>query len=475
MSDVRPVMVPHENVNDEFVTIVSWQVGDGDRVEADQVLAEVEGSKAVFDVKSPGAGFVRFSHALGTDVAVGGVLCHVCATADAVVPAMDSVESRVSVSASPEPVATRATDAMSALVDDLVGSPVDAETRDNDDHVLRMSRRARAMMVDRGLDESVFAGRGLIRERDVLEHLGEVEGSVAVAEPVVREVSAVVQSARAESTMMPVADVPTRVEPLSRMKRTEARYIGSAYRSTLQSAVTVAVPTRGLKAAADLHPSLEGNTTAVIVFEAARLLRKYPVFNACHVDGAAHFYEQVNIGVAMDDGRGLKVPVIREADGLDLPQTADAIRDLLVGYVGDELPVESLAGGTFTVTDLSGEGVHDFHPLINQGQAAILGIGAEFFPPGSREGTFNLTMTFDHQLAEGRSAAGFLNDLASRLAGHDEALRNAIVADESDEEPCCSRCATSHSRLREMNHYLIQTIGRDGNVLPVCTVCTQGW
>lgn len=466
MSDVMPVVVPHENVNDEFVTIVSWQVDDGDRVEADAVLAEVEGSKAVFEVKAPTTGFVRFTHEVGTDVAVGGVLCHVCSTADAEIP-----KNNEEVVATPiQPIKASKADPMADLVDDLIG-----ESHTDDVHTLRISRRARALIADRGMDEAVFAGRGLIRERDVLAYLGENQGAIAVAEPVVEKRPASVPQASIVASAALVADVPTRVEPLSRMKRTEARYIGSAYRSTLQSAVKVAIPTRGLKAAAKLHPGLEGNTTAIIVFEVSRLLKKHPVFNACHVDGSIHYYEQVNIGVAMDDGRGLKVPVIHETDGLDLLQTADAVRDLMVGYVADELAVESLVGGTFTVTDLSGEGVHDFHPLVNQGQSAILGIGAEFFPLGSREATFNLTLTFDHQLAEGRSAARFLNDLAERLAGYEEALQQGRPQSDEDEEPCCSRCATPYGKLREMNHYLIQTVGRDGRTTPVCTVCTQGW
>ena len=59
------------------------------------------------------------------------------------------------------------------------------------------------------------------------------------------------------------------------------------------------------------------------------------------------------------------------------------IENFVLSYLDDTLPVQALADGTFTVTDLSGEDVYSFVPLINQGQAAILGIGAEYFPPGS--------------------------------------------------------------------------------------------
>ena len=141
--------------------------------------------------------------------------------------------------------------------------------------------------------------------------------------------------------------------------------------------------------------------TAIIVFEAARLLRKYPNFNAFYAAGDAHYYEDVNIGFAVDAGRGLKVPVIHHADRKGIIEITTEMRERVVAYLEDELPVKALTLCTFTVTDLSGEGVATFHPLINQGQSAILGICAEVFAPGSREGTFNLVLSFDHQLSEG--------------------------------------------------------------------------
>jgi pyruvate/2-oxoglutarate dehydrogenase complex dihydrolipoamide acyltransferase (E2) component len=432
MNESSPVLVPRENVNDESVTIVSWLVAVGDKVSADQTIAEVEGSKAVFEVKANRDGFVRYELAEGDDVAVGSVICHICDTPRDIAQEPESV-------------------------------PVGANDGNGASQAARFSKGARRLLEERGVDESAFAGCGLVRARDILEHLGE-QPPAQSAKPAVA-----VQSPTG------AVGVPTRSEPLSRSKRTEAKYIASGYHNTLQSAVTVAVPTKGLKAAAELHPQLEGNTTAVVVFETARLLKKYPLFNAYHDSGKVCFYDEINVGLAVDSGQGLKVPVIRLADGKGLPELADEIRDLLVAYLEDELPVESLAGGTFTVTDLSSEGVLTFHPLINQGQSAILGVGAEYFPPGSREGVFNLVLTFDHQLAEGRLAARFLGELRDRLRGYEDALRQSTASQSDKDEPCCSRCLTPYGQLREMNHYLVQTVRSDGSVAAVCTVCMQGW
>jgi 2-oxoglutarate dehydrogenase E2 component (dihydrolipoamide succinyltransferase) len=274
---------------------------------------------------------------------------------------------------------------------------------------------------------------------------------------------------------VPAAGVPFKSDPLPRAKRIEAKYLSSGFRNTLASVVTVACPTRGLRAAASAHSGGAGtNATAVILFEAARLLRKYPAFNAFFAEGNVNAYEQVHIGFALDGGHGLKVPVIRDADAKSIQQITAEMQDLVVGYLDEKLPVESLAGGTFTVTDLSGEGVFSFHPLINQGQSAILGLGAEFFPPGTSVGMFNLILAFDHQLAEGRMAAKFLGDLRERLGSYESALAPVGHSAAAD-EPACSQCLTPLSELRRNDHHLLQAVTASGAVAPVCSACVSGW
>jgi 2-oxoglutarate dehydrogenase E2 component (dihydrolipoamide succinyltransferase) len=318
----------------------------------------------------------------------------------------------------------------------------------------RFSRRALERMAALGLDRSAFEGRGLVRLRDL--------------EP--RESPAPTAPSIAPASKKPVAasGVASHSEPLSRAKRTEGKYLRSGFESTLASVITVACPTRGFRS------KFGPDASALIVFEVARLLRKYPAFNAYHDDGVAHYYDEVNVGFAVDAGRGLKVPIIREADRKGVAAIGSEMRDLVVGYLDDRLPVESLAGGTFTLTDLSGEGVVAFHPLINRGQSAILGVCTEVLPGGGREGTFNLVLAFDHQLAEGRTAARFLGDLRDRLASH-EASRPGGWNGPVVEEPRCSRCQASYSSLERDGHVLIQTVRADGSPRLLCKLCFEGW
>ena len=259
--------------------------------------------------------------------------------------------------------------------------------------------------------------------------------------------------------MIPAAGVGFRTEALPRAKRTEATDLRSAYDSTLASVVTVACPTGGFRAkAGDLGPAL-------ILFETARLLRKYPTLNAFHRDGEINYYDDVNLGYAIDAGRGLKVPVIRQADKKSVAAIADELREAIVAYLGDGLPFESLAGGTFTVTDLAGEGVASFVPLINQGQSAILGVGGEV------GGHYSLVLTFDHQLSEGRLAARFLNELKTRLAHHEGAMGPAYAPADM---PSCSRCARTAEELDELGIYLVPTARPGGSTRLFCTRCLRG-
>jgi len=247
-----------------------------------------------------------------------------------------------------------------------------------------------------------FAGMGLVREADVLALLGK---------PVSRH--DLVAGVAAKS-------VTFRSEALPKSKQAEARYL-LAGSNALVSSVSVACPTRGLRAAAQNHPEWGSSPAAAIVFEAARLLRRYPIFNAFYEDGAANYYDEVNVGFAVDAGGGLKVPVIRDADKKELGVIAREIQDLLLAYTNGEITLEAASGGTFTVTDLSAEGVFSFQPLINHRQSAILGVGAEFFPPGCSEGSYQLILAFDHRLSEGRAAAQFLKELRDRIAAYEGA------------------------------------------------------
>lgn len=420
---MQPVLAPHEFVNDESVLLVQWLVKDGEQVSPGRPLVTIETSKATLDIEAPVAGYVRFDVPKGTEVKVGGVLCYIADNPTDPVP-------KTLVPPKKTPTEQRRTDAASTTT-------------------TRFSSQATILLKQHGLTEEQFAGKGLVTAEDVLKLVNEHKAP----EPRNQSIS---------------IHLPVRIEELPRRKRIEAKYL-MAGQNAVASLVTVICSTRGLKAAAQTHPELRGGPLPLILHETARLLRKYPVFNAFYNEGNIHYYDSVNIGIAMDAERGLKVPVLTNADHRTIAEIRMEVENFVLSYLDDTLPVQALADGTFTVTDLSGEEVHSFVPLINQGQAAILGVGAEYFLPGLSEGMFNLMLAFDHRLTEGRTAAALLKDLRDRLVSYERALRGP------EEEPSCARCLRKGSELAELNVPLLLGIQTAGQTAPICGNCILGW
>jgi pyruvate/2-oxoglutarate dehydrogenase complex dihydrolipoamide acyltransferase (E2) component len=407
----QAVHIPRENVNDEKVKLVSWLVSDRERVESGKRIAEVETSKAILEIESPYSGYVRHRAAPGAEIGVGAILCYVTAAPDDLLPAAESVPQ----------------------------AALEQEAAQSAGTGARFSRKALILAQEHGIDLRRFEGRGLVRERDILEFLG---GAAPGG---------------------PRPGVVTRTEPLSKRKKAEVAQLLSGRTNFLASMLSVLCPTRGLRAAIASRLDLGANALAVVVYEAARLLKSYPIFNSFYHDDCVNYYEAVNIGFAVDSDQGLKVPVIRDADKKEPGVIAREIQDLLLSYQTNELKVQDIAGGTFTITDLSGEDALFFHPLINQEQGAILGLGAEQFPKGGEEGAYQLFLGFDHRLSEGRMAARFLRDLRDKLSSYERPVP----------EPSCDACRRSVKELEGSRLRLLRTVRSDGRRAWVCSACLE--
>jgi pyruvate/2-oxoglutarate dehydrogenase complex dihydrolipoamide acyltransferase (E2) component len=480
MTAPTPIVVPRENVNDESATLVAWTIAPGAHVTPGQPVAQIETSKAVMDLVAPTDGILHPKVRAGEDVPIGAVLGWVLAEGavsppDAVVAPglganghrsphttpgshapLSPAGRRIVAEEKIDPARLQGTGRGGRITKgDLLVHLAESATMADTPKPARFSPQAQELIQQLGLDERSFAGRGLVRARDVRATVG------SLAPPA------------SPSRLVATAGVTTRSERLTRAKRVEAKSLRDGAETTLPSVVTVACPTRGFRAAVAHQAAIGDIATAVILAETARLLRKYPVFNAYYADETINYYDRVNIGVAIDAGKGLKVPVIRDADQKEIAAIAAEMRELVVAYLDDRLTVESLAGGTFTVTDLSGENVVAFHPLISRGQAAILGVCAEVALPGTGTGVFNLVLGFDHQLSEGRTAGRFLGELRERLAHYEETfLRDRATR---TEEPRCARCQAGYHELAANGHALVQSVQADGSVRLLCKLCFEGW
>lgn len=408
MREMIPIIVPNETVSDETVRVMTWFVSNGEHVGEDHLLVEVETSKALLEIHSTSAGYVWHCSNPGDDVAVGSPICFITNSSEA--PVLNVTESDHAFA--PEP--------------------------DGDLPPARLTAQAAQAAKALGLDTSAFQRGSLVRSQDVFAKSSQT--------------APVTQLAQCASTA--VAGVPLRWETLPKRKTAEARLLASGQAASVPSFVTSAYPIAELRtkfAARKPAPSV----SALIIFEVARLLRKYPVFNSVHSEGRAGFYEEVNIGWALDDGEGLVVPVIINADHKTVSEIEAETERYTAAYVHNRLSAKDLVGATFAISDLSGEGVSMFMPLISRGQSSILGIGAD-----------TLTLAFDHQLAEGHSAARFLKDLGARLDVYSHASNGSA---NEPAELSCAFCGSGATELRANKTFLLRCeVPAQGYVCSLC-------
>ena len=358
MSDPVAVRVPQINPNDERAIVVRWHVSKGARVRTGQTLVTLETTKTTFDVDAPADGYAFFEHELNAELAVGATVAWIA----------DS-DGPLQTAAPPE-----------HRVDSHAGDPAE-----------RFTRKARKLMKERGLTEADFPGDERI-DADAVER--------ATSRHIVMPAAA----------RRPPGDaVPLDLPPA---KATEIQTLSRVHEQVVPSTVAVSVAGDRLderlrRAAAEAGPV---SALELAVYETARLLPEWPELNGCYADGCAWTYRTVAIGFAVNAGRSLRVPVVRNAANVTLRDVARAVRDLSLRYLRDELTIDDQTGGTFTITDLSGEGVVHFVPVLNDRQSAILGLCA-----ARNDGSRDLVLTFDHRLSDGMRAARFLAALRERL------------------------------------------------------------
>jgi pyruvate dehydrogenase E2 component (dihydrolipoamide acetyltransferase) len=163
---------------------------------------------------------------------------------------------------------------------------------------------------------------------------------------------------------------------------------------------------------------------AFVVKAVAAGLRKAPAFNASldPFNQEIVYKQYYNIGIAADTGRGLIVPVIKEADRKSIIQLSADIEDLAGRAREGQLSVDELRGGTFSVTNIGPLGGTALLPTINYPEVAILAMGQAQQKPVVRDGEIvirtmlPLTLAFDHRIADGADAARFVGEMVRQLS-----------------------------------------------------------
>ncbi len=163
----------------------------------------------------------------------------------------------------------------------------------------------------------------------------------------------------------------------------------------------------------------------MILFAVSRVILNHKDLNAHYLDDVIRYFNNVNIGIAVDTNRGLLVPTVFGAEKLSLNELSIAAKAVITEAQSGNISPDKLQGGTFTVTNLGSLGIESFTPVINPPQTGILGVDTitkRIKEVNGEDVTYpamGLSLTFDHRALDGAPAAKFLKELCFALENFD--------------------------------------------------------
>jgi pyruvate dehydrogenase E2 component (dihydrolipoamide acetyltransferase) len=468
------VVMPQMGVSVSEGTITKWLKQQGEHVEADEPLLEISTDKVDTEVPSPGSGVL--SEILvqeGTTVDVGTKLATIGGEG-----AEPTGSEPQPADAPPEPATQAAADVSMAAASEGVGEVAPSSQADRAPPPAREAATAASngktfvspvvakIASEHGVDPSQVTGTGRggrVTKKDIL---GFIEsGAQAPEEAAPAPTPATAPAAPPQPTEpapapqpqappepAPVAAAPPAAaqaapaqagetfEPMTAMRKGIAEHMRRSLDTSAH--VTSAIEVDMSKVTAirsKLKKEYQQNygvnpTYLIFVARAAsETLREYPWING-EIRGdqiVTRGYVNLGFAVELQDGKGLIVPVIKNAETLNLLGLAKAVTDIAQRARDKKLLPDEVQGGTFTITNPGGYGTFHGTPVISQPQAAILGTYAVVKRPWVVQDDLgedviairpimNLTLTYDHRLVDGALAGRFLRDLREKLETWDE-------------------------------------------------------
>lgn len=405
--------------------IIRWKVAEGERVEEDQPLVELETDKAVMEIPSPYRGILKKHGAKeGERLPVGAVLAYI-EEEEAKEPSAPPQASPPPASALPDTLKTSESEALpeedaGAIVGKITGKLLVVEeeggpSKEGKKAILAspaVRRRARELGLP--LEEIQGTGpQGRITQKDLEAALERKEPRPA-------------PTPTPAPAPQPAPTLEGRRIPLRGLRRTIAQRLSLAHQRVPQvTHVDEVDVTELVQLRKSLKEKVEPRLTYLpfVARAAVKALQKYPFFNAS-LDEAAEeivLHPHVHLGIAVDTEEGLLVAVLREAERLNVVELAREIPPLVEAARKRALPPEKLRGSTFTITSVGSVGGLFATPIVNYPEVAILGVHKIVPRPQVREGkvvirdTLYLTLSFDHRVIDGVAAVRFTKEIASYL------------------------------------------------------------
>lgn len=428
-----PIIMPKFGQMTEHSAIVEWRKREGDTVAKGDILFTVETDKSVMDAESFESGtLLRILVAPGVNVPVQSVVGFLGQPGEAV-PAVMATPPAPATSAAgpiPGPTSIRQNAKQRASAAPLSAPEAAAPS------VFKISPRAAALARECVIDPAPILGtgpEGRIVEKDVTAYL-QAKGydrlrispaALALAAPEKLDILAIRGSG--DSGRITVADVrralAERPRPMSRMRQIIARRLTESVLTaphffvTVEADMTALIELRArLKAAGSPY-----TITDFISLSAVRALQEFPDVNSATDGVVIRWNSHVHLGLAVSVEQGLVVPVVRNSDELTLAELGARSRELAEKARSGKLGPDEMTGGTFTISNMGMLDVENFTAIINPGEGAILAVSSTLQKPVARDGQvvirsiLKMTLSADHRLIDGATAARFLNAVKLKL------------------------------------------------------------
>ncbi|RPI58628.1 MAG: 2-oxo acid dehydrogenase subunit E2 [Chloroflexi bacterium] len=435
-----PILMPKLSFVVTQGTIVEWLKGPGEPVTKGEPLLVVESEKATVDIESPGTGV------LGPELAAVGTTVPVTTTIGYL---LEPGEVSPRLNLTPAPPAEDHVRAVSA-------APQVEEAGDG--QRLKASPSARRLAQEHGVDLAGLSGSGpggRITQEDVQAYVNaraEAEASPARVTPAARRLATAldVDLAGVEGTgprgritlddikgashAAPGPETGAGAGPagewveLTSIQRLTGERMSTSFHTAPHFYLSVEADMRQATALREtLLPAVEARAgvrlslTDVLLAAVAQALAAHPALNASFEEGRLRRFQEINPCLAVDTPRGLTVPVFHGADRLSLAEIARRRVDVVDRARDNRLGPEDLQGGTFTISNLGMFGIDVFHAIINPPQAAILAVGRVARRPRAvgealeLVPTVWLSLSVDHRVTDGATAARFMQDLVSLI------------------------------------------------------------
>ncbi|MEW6442766.1 MAG: dihydrolipoamide acetyltransferase family protein [bacterium] len=413
------IPIPKLGMTMKEAKIVAWKFNEGDRVEAGQVVLQIETAKVTYDVEAPGSGFLHIAASPGKTLPIGAPAGFLAETREELASLQAQAPAEEAAGAAPPAAAAGQRGGTAAA--SAAGPAAGARGGK-----VRISPLAKKLAEEHGLDYTTIAGtgpEGRIVKEDVEKAVADREAGKAVA---------VVPAGPAPARVGEVLDgkrVRIRL-PLQGMRRAIADHmvysLQVAAQLTTLTELDMTEVVRWRKQLVEREAALgfRVSYTDLLVYILARALKAVPIMNSSLVDGQVVLWEDIHIGVAValqlsEYESGLIVPVVRNADQKSLAEINRTVSAVVEKARAGTVQPDEVTGSTFTLTNTGvfGKAWAWGTPIINQPESAILQTGPIVERPAVVDGGLTVrpmmpaSLTFDHRVLDGAPVAMFLERL----------------------------------------------------------------